>query len=239
MNFSIRKCKAVFIKDLKEYYRSPAILAVLIMPIFYCLLYMTIFANDTNIKFGTFLINFCVDTNVLLPSMTIPTQFICEEKEKKTLDVLILSSVSPSEFLVGKLSPIILLSIISNIIIFSIINISSTYIVPFLVITMITTLSFIIIGSIIGFVCNTPSQATMYLMPIITVLFFIPPMSLFSKTVEKFSHILGISQMNIIVQNIISGKGLFYSKISLFVILIWILIPFTIFSYIYKHKKLY
>lgn len=239
MNSSIRKCKALFIKDLKEYYRSPAVLVMIIMPIFFCFVYANLFRNDTNTRFIAFIINFCIDTNVLFPSMTLPVNSICEEKEKKTLDVLMLSSVSPIEFLIGKLLPVTIISVISNIIIFYILKINSMYIIPFLIITMTTTLSFIIIGSILGLIFATPSQATIYFMPLVTILFFIPVISVFSKTVEKFSHILGISQMNIIIQNIISGKGLFYSKVGLLITLIWLIVPFIIFSYIYKHKKLY
>lgn len=245
MNFSIRKTKAIFIKELKEYYRNPSVILMLLLPLAFSLLYINIFRNIS--KGIPFVRSFCIDFNVVFSSIQLPTILICEEKDKKTLDVLILSSVSPFEFIVGKILPIIIISIVSNILVFLLLNLSSTYIIPFLLITIINSFSMIILGCIIALICENQMKVKLYSILSLVIFFILPTSSLFTtiidstffKILNNTSNVLGINQMNLIIENIISGKGLFYSKIALLIILIWLIIPFTIFSYIYKIKKLY
>jgi hypothetical protein len=121
-------------------------------------------------------------------------------------------------------------------------------IIPLMIITTVNSLIMIIFSTIIALISTNQMHGQLYLILFIIIFFILPSSillfnNIFNSIILKFLNtifsILGISQMNLIIQNILSGRGLLYSKIGLLITIIWLIVPFIIFSYIYKHKKLY
>ncbi|WP_051986365.1 ABC transporter permease [Clostridium amazonitimonense] len=75
---------------------------------------------------------------------------IAEEKEKNTMRTLMLSAVSPLEFLAEKAIITLLLSIVINIIIFFMVGINVQYLGKYIVLSTLVVLSMIELGAVIG-----------------------------------------------------------------------------------------
>ncbi|WP_010236079.1 ABC transporter permease [Clostridium arbusti] len=170
MNFSIRKTRAIFIKELKEYYRNPYIIFVLLLPLVFSLFYSNLF-RDTKIFIPV--MNFCINLSIVLLGIQLPSYFILEEKEKKTLDVLILSSVNALEFITGKLLPIIIVSIISNMIVLFLFNTNFECIISLIIITTVNSLIMIVFSTIIALISTNQMHGQLYLILFIIIFFHI------------------------------------------------------------------
>lgn len=232
MYFSKKIVKALIIKELKDYYRNPIALIVLFSPIFFTIFYSNIL-NDSK-----FMINACINCGIIFSGLFLPSYLITEEKDKKTLDVLILSSVNSIEFLIGKLLPCIFLSLLANTISLFIFKLNFIIFLQITLLIFISLLSIIFIGTIIGFAARSQSEAMIYSVIIIAFIYIVPLLGNLNLLPSKISSILGISNMDLVITNILNDKGFFYSVYSILIIILWTILPIFIFSHMYKHKKL-
>ncbi len=233
MCFSKKIVKALIIKELKDYYRNPIVLVILFLPVFFTMFYYNMFNNSKLMS-----VNMCINYGIIFSGSFLPSYLITEEKDKKTLDVLILSSVNSLEFLIGKLLPCIFLSLLANIISLFIFKLNFISFLQITFLIFISLLSIIFIGTLIGFVCRNQSEAMICSVLIIVFLYIVPLLRNLNLVTSKISSLLGISNMDLVINNILKDKGFFYSNYSLLVMAFWVILPVFIFSYIYKHKKL-
>lgn len=232
MNFSKKTVIALISKELKDYYRNPIVLIILFLPILFTIFYSNTFSNYI-LK-----INICINSDIIFSGLFLPQYLITEEKENYTLDALILFSVNSIEFLIGKLLPCIFFSLFANLLSLFILKLNAISFIQIAFLIFISLLGLILIGALIGFICKNQPEAMICSIITIAVLYVIPIIGNINAITSKISLFLGISNMDLLIKNILKGKTMFYSLQSLFIMLIWVIIPICIYIYMYKHKDL-
>lgn len=236
MNFSIMRVKALFMKELKDYYRNLNVLITFLAPvIFICLLG---FIPHKSANLSMFLFNFSLNYGIgfiCLPSIAM---LIAEEKEKNTLDVLTLSSVTSIEFLVSKILLPFSLSLLALLISFISFKINIKYLPGFFIIELMCIISVIIIGATIGMLCDNLTSSSMISIIVLIFIMAIPSFSNANRIFNTAANFLGSYHSNLIIKNITNGYSIFYSKYSLFIVFIWIIIPIFIFILSYNKRQL-
>lgn len=160
---------------------------------------------------------------------------ISEEKEKNTLRTLMLSGVSPLEFLTGKVIITFLVTEILNICIFYIVGMDMAYLGKFILITSLVVISMIEIGAVVGIIVPNQMSAGTLGMSIFTFFLIVPIFSSFSKNIEYVARVLPNYNMNLMFKNMFSGGeiGTVEAK-NIAVIIIWIIIAGITFIYTYN-----
>lgn len=239
MKLSIRHIKAICMKELKDYYKNPLTLLVLIVPF---LLFFIFFLIHTirhgDLKSFSTVLPVLLDYNISFSCVIFPSFYIVEEKEKKTLDVLILSGISPLEFLCGKMFPTVFITMLTSISMLILSKINFIYLPSLCILFLIITMSEVILMSLIGIIAENNIQVLIYSLPFIFILMYVPILS-FSNISYRINSFINISNMNFMIKNILNGNGFFYSEYSLLVIFIWLIVPSIFFILLYKTKKLY
>ncbi|URZ03628.1 ABC-2 transporter permease [Clostridium felsineum] len=241
MKKSIRHIKAIFLKELQDYRRNPITLLGLGFfiggPLFLTVFFRGVTRNG-NFKASYVAISMILIMCISAPATSFSASYIVEEKEKKTLDVLMLSEISTLEFFIGKNFLVMCTSILMSTVMLILFRVKLLYLPGLFILISVVTISELIVMSIIGFIAQNSIQSLIYLLPSMLIFMVLPEFQPF----EVFSNInsfINISNMNFIIKNVLEGKGFFYSGYSLFVIGLWLIVPLIIFTYIYKKKKLY
>lgn len=236
MNFSIMRVKALFIKEIKDCYRNPLTLISFTMPIIIILLFCIV-SNIKPNKSNIFLLSIALNYSIvfIIPSVS---SLVSEEKEKNTLTVLTLSCITPIEFIISKFLLPFIISLINILITLIIFRINTNFFPEILTIELAYIISAILIGSIIGILSDTIATATVISMFFLLILLLIPSISSFNHMANATANFLGSYHSKLVIDNITKGYSLLYSKYSLFIILMWIIIPLCTFILIYNKKPL-
>ncbi len=240
MKSSIRHIKAIFLKEIQDYRRNPAVLIVIssIFIVFLVLLEVSRIKHGSNNGISYIAIVEILTCNISFPCTVLPSSYIVEEKEKRTLDALMLSGVSPLEFLIGKNLATICVTMVTSTVILILFKINFIYIPSLFILVFIIIISEVILMSLIGIIANNSIQNLIYSLVFIVILFLAPTFS-YIKAFYNINRFINVSNMNFMIKNILDGKGFFYSQYSLIVITLWLIVPLMLFVLIYKTKKLY
>lgn len=155
MILSMKRVRAIFIKDWKEAVKSPNLYVCLFVPIFSALLWRQLDTGQSAIYYYTYVISLAC----IVPGIFNQSAMIAEEKEKNTLRCLLLSPTRIIEIFLGK-------SLLTAIIII-LAGIGATFIVPYEVTSyiyfslalLLCMTIFIAIGTIIGLVVSSIQQS--------------------------------------------------------------------------------
>ena len=190
---SLRKIYALIAKDMKTItYNLFVLSGLLVVPV---VAFFFTLATDAP---EPALADLLLQMNILLNGANIICVMIAEEKEKHTLSVLIASTVSGAEFLVGKVLVTAVLTLISNVALFFIMGLGA--ILPFgsfVIVTGIAILPAAAIGAIIGIACKTQAAASTAVAPLMMILVILPmfiPRSFFT---ENILHYIFSRQMSL------------------------------------------
>lgn len=241
MEFSMRRVNALFKKEIKDLGKNKNVMMMCLLPILFSIIYSNLFGgNISSDGLGKVdILILCLGMNLTLVSSFVISMLIAEEKEKNTLRTLMLSAVSPWEFLAGKALIAILLSVITNVAMFFIVGIDVQYLGKYILITTLVVFSMIEIGAVIGIIAPNQMATGVVGMPVLMILLMIPLFARVSKTLTKIAEFLPNYNMNVMLEKIFKGQGIgdnFAYNIS--VILAWILIAGIIFAYTYKKRGL-
>lgn len=102
MEFSIRRVNGLFKKELKDMFKNFNILFIIAVPIGFCFLLSKIPVNPNQVLSKIEVLKVCLSVNLTMVASFIIALSLSEEKEKNTMRTLMLSAVSPAEFLIGK-----------------------------------------------------------------------------------------------------------------------------------------
>lgn len=237
MGFSIRRVNALFIKEVKDISKNMNVLFMAALPIIFCVIYLNLYKGGEETKI--YLFDLCLGMNLILVSSFVIAMLIAEEKEKNTLRTLMLSSVSPMEFLAGKAAITLLLSEVVNVIMFFITGIGIQYLFKYILITTLVVISMMEIGAAVGLLAENQMATGTIGMPIFMILLMIPMFSRINNTLKNIAQLLPNYNMSIILQRIFSGKSAGPgSAYNIAVILAWIIIGAVGFGLIYNKKRL-
>ena len=237
MEFSRRKIAALFKKEVKGLSKNANVLLMCLLPILFSFIYTKAVGGvGKNDGFGKLeILSMCVGMNIVLIAGFMIAMLIAEEKEKNTLRTLMLSGVSPLEFLAGKVIITFLVSEILNIVIFYIVGMDSVHLGKFILLTSLVVISMIEIGAVVGIIVPDQMAAGTVGMPILMVFLMVPLLSNFSKKIELIARVLPNYNMNLMFQKVFSGGEIGTGEAkNIAVILIWIIIAGVTFVYTYN-----
>jgi ABC-2 type transport system permease protein len=134
------------------------------------------------------------------------------------------------EFVVGKflMSGFLLMSI--NLFIFFTLKVDLIYILPFILITLITTIIILFIGAIIGLLSKDQMQTS--------IIGFLPMCLLMVPMLTDISNLLPTYHCSEVLTKVMSCGSLFSMKINILVLLIWVVFSFLIFGVVYSKNRL-
>lgn len=236
MEFSLRRVSALFRKEIRDIGKNMNVLLMCVLPILFSVIYTKMFVgNGLDIDFGRLeVLTLCVGMNLALVSSFVIAMLIAEEKEKNTLRTLLLSGMSPLEFLTGKAFIAILLSEIINVAMFFIIGMNTASLGIFILLTFLVVISMVEIGAMIGMIAPNQMSTGVVGMPVIMILLLVPLFARLDETIEKIARFLPNYNLNLLMEKIFTGEGLAGSAYSIAVILAWIVIAAVGFVYTYN-----
>ena len=184
---------AIFKKQLKDTLKNKTVLIQFVLfPI------MTLIMNNA-IKMPDMPENFFVTLfatmYIGMAPLTSMAAILSEEKEKNTLRVLIMSNVKPQEFLLGIGSYVWFACMLGGIVICAAGKYDLQTGIAFLGIMAVGILTSLLIGAIIGIWSRSQMMATSLAVPVMMVFSFIPMLSMFNHSIEKFAKILYSEQI--------------------------------------------
>lgn len=241
MEFSIRRVNALFKKEVKDFFKNMNVLFMCIMPIGFCILYSKLFGGN---RTGEYIAEWkmlllCVGMNLVLVSSFVIAMLIAEEKEKNTLRTLMLSAVSPWEFLAGKALITLVVSIVINIAMFFIAGVNAQYLGKYILLTTLVVISMIEIGAVVGIISPNQMATGIVGMPILMIILMVPMFAGLSKTLKKIAEFLPNYNMNLMLEKVFKGDTIGTgSAYSISVILIWIILSAAAFAITYNKRGL-
>ncbi|EDS72060.1 ABC transporter permease [Anaerofustis stercorihominis] len=231
MSTSLRKIKAIFVKEIKDALRSNRIVFLfLLFPVFGYLI-TAMMKGDA----GTNPLIFLTMHISMIPLM-ITAALIAEEKDKQTLRVLILSNVKPLQYLLGVGSFVFVLNIVTSCLFLPLLNLQLVYIPQFLLVVMLGILCSTILGAIIGVIVKSGSNVAAASTPI-TILFALVPL-IASGTGSGFLSTIAMGLYSGQLMTIIFDIANNFTFLRISIMMVNLVVLATVFVFVYNQKKL-
>lgn len=235
MTFSMKKVGALLHKEIKDLFKNPNVLFMCALPILFSVMYTKLFGAVGGGMNSMDILILCVNMNLILISSIVISMLIAEEKEKNTLRTLLLSGLSPLEFLSGKVLVTFIISIAINVGMFFITGMDTQYLPIYILLTTLVVIGMIGIGAIIGLVAPNQMATGVIGMPILMFMLLIAMFARLSATMEKIAGILPNYNMNILLERAVyGGTAQGGSTYPTLVILLWIFLTWGAFIYAYN-----
>lgn len=170
---NLARVKAVMIKEKQDIGKNSNILVMYFLPILMTLIWSRIIPNMPQgfaLGFGLLLL-------VVLVGMYVPSMMIAEEKEKNTIEVLLLSPATPAEVFIGKGALTIILMFFTSIILIIIGGVEIRLLPVILVGTVLTSIFSVFLGMVVGILSPNQMATGVIGMPVYLLLLLIPQLS--------------------------------------------------------------
>jgi ABC-2 type transport system permease protein len=232
MKYSKNRIKAILIKDSQDIWKSTNIVYMYLLPIVLTILWSR-FIPDMPASFA---LSFGLMFLVIMVGMYVPSMIIAEEKEKKTIEILLLSPAKPLEVFIGK-GLITLISILITAVILLIIsgNLQTQIYLILIATTLISTFS-IFLGMIVGLLAENQMSTGVIGLPVYLILLLVPQFSMMGiRIMEDIGRFLPTYYYLDLLNIVTEGKEI--RLISHFgVLLSSILVAFILLYYVYRKK---
>jgi len=134
--------------------------------------------------------------------ITVSAGIIAEDRERKSLRLLIMAGVKPQSYLVGISAAIMLGAIFSSLAFGFAASFSGADFFRFLAIMLLGALASTLLGATIGILAKNQQAATSLSMPVAVVLGFGPMISAFNETVGRVLYPFYTQQINVVIENV-------------------------------------
>ncbi|EEG78849.1 ABC transporter permease [Dethiobacter alkaliphilus] len=235
---SITRIKALVKKESKDLVRNPYVLLPCLLPVALVLMLSNSLGNVQGDVPNFELLKMGIDFNLIFISVFAISMLIAEEKEKNTLRTLMLSAVSPLEFLAGKAVVIAVLTTIANIIMYLFVGMDIQFLPHFFVWSSLVTVVMILLGSIIGLLAQNQVATSVLGTPVIVAFLIVPMLAVDSDLAGRFALLLPNHNLELIIVQLQSGGGYANLGSNIFTILAWIIVSSLAFCYVYNTKRL-
>lgn len=239
MNFSIRRVNALCKKEIKDFLKNTNVSVVCALPILISIILSKMAKENiaVNTMHKTEILSSCLNINYVMISSFVIGMLIAEEKEKNTLRTLMLSAVSPLEFLTGKALITLFVSLLNNGIMFFIIGIDKNYFGLYMLLTTLVVFTMIEIGALLGIISQNQMAMSVVGLPIIGIFLIVPMLAKTNKILGKLAKLLPNNNMDILLEKIFKGEKIGMESVyNILVILIWIIFAAAAFAYAYNKK---
>lgn len=232
MSISLKRARAIFVKDYKEFSRNYAISISVLFPIILALLLR---GAPTSLPeaFGMVL-----NTSFVLLTCLVQASLIAEEKERNTLRSLMMTPATTMDVLIGKSTLVFVMSAISLAIATFIFGYEPVSLWAFVVAIILSIILYTAVGTICGLFSKTLLEASLSIIPVAMV-FAAPPVAtlLFGdfaifKVLEytpsvQLVHLLGISSTHFTTGDLLK---------SLLIILVWTVVLMIVSVVLYQRR---
>src|SRR5690554_2018272 len=224
MGNSLNRVSAIFIKELQDLKRNTNIVYMYFLPVFLTLLWDRVMPDMP----AGFALGFGLLFTVVMVGMYVPSMIIAEEKEKKTIEVLLLSPAKPVEVFLGKGLLTLVSIIVVTIILFLITGDAFIHLSVILISTLLASINAILIGMIVGLMAPNQMATGVIGTPIYLLLLIFPIYGdLGIGFMEKISKFLPTYYYFEILQLVLdNGETLFDLSGLILVLILFIIIFF-------------
>lgn len=195
------KVRALFKKQLKDTWKNKEVLIqFLLFPIIAVIMQNVVKVDGMP---ENFFVTLFATMYIGMAPLTSMAAIISEEKERNTLRVLMMSNVTPVEYMLGTGTYIFFACMIGGVVF----GITGRYeggqLVRFLLILAVGILTSLMIGAVIGIKSKNQMAATSITVPLMMVFSFLPMLSMFNQTIAKISRFTYSQQ----IQNMMNELG--------------------------------
>lgn len=177
MNFA--RINAIILKELQDIKTNANVSVMYILPLILAVLYKYLIPGmPKGLPLGMGLLFL-----VVLVGMYVPSMMIAEEKEKNTIEVLMLSPAKPAEVLIGKGILTLISVMITSVILIFAVGDGFAHVDVVLIATFLCSIVAILIGMMVGLVSPNQMATGIYGMPVYMLLLLIPMLSMSGNTV--------------------------------------------------------
>ncbi|HLR16081.1 MAG TPA: ABC transporter permease [Bacillota bacterium] len=234
MKTSINRMQAIFIKDFKDVMKNMFISSSLLMPIILAFMYSRL--DDVSID----LIYLIVNLSFVAVAFLIQCSMIAEEKEKNTLRSLMLSPASVFEILAGKSALTFLMTGVTIVVSIKLMDYVPGNSLIVIVAILISTLFYIILGTLFGLITKSVMEASVMSMPFMVIFGFA---SLFENIAAsyKVSYLIDyLPNMQLIEIARMDEVGTTFLEVipNLLIILAWIAAAAVVTVSVFKKKEM-
>lgn len=197
----------IFKKQCKDTLKNKSVLIQFFMfPILGIVMAKTVHIPDMP---ANFFVSLFATMYIGMAPLTSISAILSEEKEKNTLRVLLLSGVSPAQYLIGIGSYVFFACMLGGCIFCCLLNeVSSPGKILFLSVMALGILASITLGAVIGIGSKNQAAATSVTVPVMMVFSFLPMLSIFNETIEKIARFTYSQQIRVIFDNLTPDRNL-------------------------------
>ncbi|MFC6175771.1 ABC transporter permease [Companilactobacillus huachuanensis] len=217
-----------------------AISGSLIAVLFSILFRYTLSDSMFNGQRGQFILMMTVLFNAVMSSIMMISIPMAEEKEKKSLKLLVSSAITPSEYLIATLTPSFIVIMGTNLVLplLSDVRMEAYFYFQYIIITFMMTVISMIIGLLIGILCKKVSDTSYFVTPVILPLILIPQLGTLSEIFKNISDFIYTGVLLKMLMKVVINQSINFSVRSVFVIIIELIVLVNLFSYLYNKKGL-
>ncbi|MGO2963713.1 MAG: ABC transporter permease [Carnobacterium maltaromaticum] len=246
MSSSMRKIQTLFMLKLEMILKNLTIMLGPIMTILFVFIFKTVIEVPTpggtqpeSVEFVTgYILQIGVIFNVTMTGIMAASMPLAEEKEKQTLRVLLSSSVSKVEFLIGSLAPVLVIMTAINFILIPISGVFVGNMLVYLLITTIVSVITIILGLLIGMSAKNQMAVSLLSMPFMLILMMIPLLFQLNDLAGKASSFIYTGTLNEIISRLAQNDPNPVSLKNGLVLVAWFIVASGSCLYFYKKKGL-
>jgi len=236
MRVNLKRINAIFIKELQDVRKNTNVIYMFFLPVILTILWDK-FIPDMPAGFA---LGFGLLFLVVMVGMYVPSMIIAEEKEKKTMGVLMLSPATPLEVFIGKGLLTFVSIIVITIILILVTGSQVVHLPVILVSTILASICSILIGMIVGLLAANQMATGVIGTPIYLLLLIFPlygGMGVeFMRVISKFLPTYYYFEM--LRRALEEGQNLINMPKLLLILLFFILIFFIVLHNVYRKKGL-
>ena len=225
----------IFQKQIKDTFKNKSVLIQFLMfPIMAVIIENSIPLEDMAMPKHFFVKMFSAMFVGMAPLVS-TSAIIAEEKEQNTLRALIMSNITPFQYLLGIGSYVLVLCMLGSVVFAVCGGYSGAGLVQFLLTMAVGILISILFGSLIGIISKNQMAATSLTVPLMMVFSFLPMLAMFNESIAKVAKFVYSEQ----VYRLIHGIGDIAPTAETLIILATnAFLAFTLFLIAYKKKSL-
>jgi len=215
------KIKSIVKKQVKDTLKNKSVLIQFVMlPVLTVVMVNSINIEDMPRNYFVLLF---ASMFIGMAPLTCMSAIIAEEKEKNTLRVLMMSNVSPGEYLLGTGGYIFFICMIGALVFGLVGGYQGLELLAFTGIMGMGIIISILIGAAIGVWSENEMSATSRTVPVMMVFSFLPMLSMFNENIQKVSRITYSQQIHDLMNSVgnmtVNGEHILVITMNLIIVL--------------------
>lgn len=234
---SFRKINAIFMKQLNHSYKNLNVASMVVVMLVISFGFSAMIdgmADGEGVNHVNNMVSTLLGMNILMVGTLIMCFLISEEKEKNTLQVLMTSTVSPVEFLIGNGLMTLLATTATSAVIMLMFG-WNEFSVFILLVSAFTSIAGIVMGALVGILSRNQTEASAISTPFVFGLMMTPMFFGNNEIVQTIFNYLFIQNMVDAIINFSTGETIL---MNLVIIAGNILVLFAIFTIVYRRIRM-